>query len=36
MKKHHSVSESEALEIVQEFKYLGIIILAFSPKEYQN
>ena len=28
MKKHCFVFESEALEIVQEFKYLGIVIKA--------
>ena len=28
IKKHHFVFESEALEIVKEFKYLGIIIKA--------
>ena len=28
IKKHHFIFESEALETVQEFKYLGIIIKA--------
>ena len=28
IKKHHFVFEGETLEIVQEFKYLGIIIKA--------
>ena len=28
LKKHHFVFERETLEIVQEFKYLGIIIKA--------